>query len=195
MKLENNLEDELDQFYQLQFRRVRSVLSHSNHVPHVFFFFSACVIRVILTHPSNVMRINNQQFLSAFIRIAGQNRDSNANVRAEKKLEACEVGRKSLKQAPCHTHSPLKYNGDQLLGQQEKGLKWTSHMSAKETTTCQTPKSNIETKSQEKKIYFVSQTTLGRLKSVQIYLIDHNCSLENNFLCKLSFTKKKTNLT
>ena len=69
------------------------------------------------------MRINNQQFLSAFIRIAGQNRDSNANVRAEKKLEAYEVGHKSLKQALCHTHSPLKYNEDQLLGQQEKGLK------------------------------------------------------------------------
>ena len=73
-------------------------------------------------------------------------------MRAEKKLVACGVGRKSLKQAQRHTHSPLKYNEDQLLGQQEKGLKWTSHMSAKETTTCQTPKSNIETKSQEKRI-------------------------------------------
>ena len=73
-------------------------------------------------------------------------------MRAEKKLVACGVGRKSLKQAPCHTHSPLIYNEDKLLGQQEKGLKWTSHMSAKQTTTRQTPKRNIETESQEKRI-------------------------------------------
>ena len=101
-----------------------------------------------------------------------EQKDYNTNVRAEKKLEACEAGRKSLKQAPCHIHSPLKYNGDQLLGQQEKGLKWTSHMSAKETTTCQTPKSNIETESQEKRanIFFnlerTFQTENGTMKYI-----------------------------
>ena len=62
-------------------------------------------------------------------------------------------------------------------------------MSAKQTTTRQTPKSNIETKSQEKKIYFVSQRTLGRLKSVQMCLIDRNCFIENNFLWKLGSEK------
>ena len=63
--------------------------------------------------------------LSIFIGIylAGQSRDNNANVKAEKKLLACEDGRKSLKQAQCHTHSPHKYNEDPLLGQKEKGLK------------------------------------------------------------------------
>ena len=134
-----------------------------------------------------------------------EQKDYNTNVRAEKKLVACGVGRKSLKQAPCHTHSPLIYNEDKLLGQQEKGLKWTSHMSAKQTTTRQTPKRNIETESQEKRIniFFnlerTFQTGNGTMKyiflcrddfwacfwSVQMYLIDHNCSSENNSFWKL----------